>query len=479
MADEFAAGKSSLLYELETDDGEVLPLRVRRARRRPAPETGSPSRAGPGAARSRSTSIRPAPRAPLGRDGPELLDDRRQARPRHAPEFHERLVVHRDDRHEHPEPLLRDGLERRAATTPRRRTASSSMTGDVVLVTATVAKPTTCDTGDDPDAGERAGAGRRLQPRELQLPRLGLPVDRRLRLERPRLRRRRRLVDQRRADGVVGPPRRGPRARPQLRRPARALVRLRGRSRSRPRAARAANTATASTRWATRAPGHFNAQFKDTFGWLPGGHGRKCTAGGTATYTLGALEAPGQSTYAVKIPTTGTSPARTYWVEWRSRTGFDAGEPATIVNGGLIRHRAERRRRSRPPRHDARDVDVRRRPARRRLVVQRSRADPHDHGALEDRVVPHGPGRLRRAAARVGLPHARALPGLRHAQRERDLRRAGALRGPDALVGRHGAGAACPRRRSRSPATSRSRHPTAAGSVRLVPGGRRRRARRP
>jgi hypothetical protein len=82
--------------------------------------------------------------------------------------------------------------------------------------------------------------------------------------------------------------------------------------------------------------GHFNAQFKDTFGWLPGGS-VKNHGGGTATYTIGALETPGQATYAVRIPTTGTSPARTYWVEWRGRTGFDAGEPTTIVNGPLVR----------------------------------------------------------------------------------------------------------------------------------------------
>jgi len=82
--------------------------------------------------------------------------------------------------------------------------------------------------------------------------------------------------------------------------------------------------------------GHFNAQFKDTFGWLPAGT-VKVHPGGSATYTLGALEASGQSTYAVKIATTGTTPARTYSVEWRNRTGFDAGEPTTIVNGALVR----------------------------------------------------------------------------------------------------------------------------------------------
>jgi hypothetical protein len=80
--------------------------------------------------------------------------------------------------------------------------------------------------------------------------------------------------------------------------------------------------------------GHFNAQFKDTFGWLPAGsvlvHG-----GGSATYTIGALETAGQAAYAVRIPTTMS--ARTYWIEWRSRAGFDAGEPAGVANGGLIR----------------------------------------------------------------------------------------------------------------------------------------------
>lgn len=80
--------------------------------------------------------------------------------------------------------------------------------------------------------------------------------------------------------------------------------------------------------------GHFNAHFKDTFGWLPAGsvlvHG-----GGSATYTIGALEAPGQAAYAVRIPTTMSG--RTYWIEWRDRSGFDAPEPATIANGGLIR----------------------------------------------------------------------------------------------------------------------------------------------
>ena len=80
--------------------------------------------------------------------------------------------------------------------------------------------------------------------------------------------------------------------------------------------------------------GHFNAHFPDTFGWLPAGSVR-VHGGGSATYTIGALEAPGQTAYAVRIPTTMSG--RTYWIEWRDRSGFDAPEPAAIVNGGLIR----------------------------------------------------------------------------------------------------------------------------------------------
>jgi hypothetical protein len=79
-------------------------------------------------------------------------------------------------------------------------------------------------------------------------------------------------------------------------------------------------------------PGHFNAYSKNYLGWMTG---VVTHPGGTATYTIGALEAAGQPLYAVKIPTTMS--ARTYWIEWRNRTGFDAVEPTTVVNGGLIR----------------------------------------------------------------------------------------------------------------------------------------------
>jgi hypothetical protein len=80
--------------------------------------------------------------------------------------------------------------------------------------------------------------------------------------------------------------------------------------------------------------GHFNAYSKDYFGWLPAGSVR-VHGGGTATYTIGALEATGQAAYAVLIPTTMS--ARTYWIEWRDRSGFDAVEPVAVANGGLIR----------------------------------------------------------------------------------------------------------------------------------------------
>ena len=80
--------------------------------------------------------------------------------------------------------------------------------------------------------------------------------------------------------------------------------------------------------------GQFNAYSKDVFGWLPAGSVR-VHGGGTATYTIGPLEAPGEFAYAVKIPTSKSD--RTYWIEWRNRAGLDSVEPAAVSNGGLIR----------------------------------------------------------------------------------------------------------------------------------------------
>ena len=208
------------------------------------------------------------------------------------------------------------------------------MTGDVVLVTATVAEADDLRHGHDPDAGERAGAGRRATtPRTTtspsgssrrSAPAAGAASATSAAAARGSTARRR----------GRGPARRGPRAGPQLRRPARALVRLRDRRRSRPRAARAASTATASTSWATRARDTSTRSSRTpSAGCPPAACG--CTAAARATYTIGALEAPGQAAYAVRIPTTMTD--RTYWIEWRNRAGFDAGEPAAVSNGGLVR----------------------------------------------------------------------------------------------------------------------------------------------
>jgi len=80
--------------------------------------------------------------------------------------------------------------------------------------------------------------------------------------------------------------------------------------------------------------GHFNAYSKETFGWLPAGSVRN-HPGGSVTYTLNALETPGGSAYAVRIPTTKSD--RTYWIEWRSGAGFDSGQPGGVANGGLVR----------------------------------------------------------------------------------------------------------------------------------------------
>ncbi len=209
----------------------------------------------------------------------------------------------------------------------------ATMTGDVVLVTATVPKPTTCDTGIDPVAGERArhAAGYNLASYNFVLwvfPALGSCGWNGL--------------------GYVG----GSGAWINGTGSMSLLVAahelghnfgvLHAHSWDCGATAIAPSGCTRSEYgdrfdvMGNSRAGHFNAQFKETFGWLPAGS-VKVFGGGSATYTIGALEAPGQSTYAVSIPTTGTTPARTYRVEWRNRTGFDAGEPATIVNGGLVR----------------------------------------------------------------------------------------------------------------------------------------------
>ena len=67
--------------------------------------------------------------------------------------------------------------------------------------------------------------------------------------------------------------------------------------------------------------GHFNAYQKDVLNYIPGKVATHTT--GSATYTLGPIESPGQSLYAVQIPTSNAK--RTYWIEFRQGIGFDAG----------------------------------------------------------------------------------------------------------------------------------------------------------
>ena len=64
--------------------------------------------------------------------------------------------------------------------------------------------------------------------------------------------------------------------------------------------------------------GHFDAAQKDILGWIAPST-VKTHAGGTVTYTLSPIETGGQSTYAVKIPTTNAN--RTYWIEYRQPVG--------------------------------------------------------------------------------------------------------------------------------------------------------------
>src|SRR5258708_3567342 len=66
---------------------------------------------------------------------------------------------------------------------------------------------------------------------------------------------------------------------------------------------------------------HFNAMQKQRLNWIPGTSVKTHTSG-TQTYVLSPIETGGQTTYAIKIPTTNTN--RTYWVEFRQPIGFDS-----------------------------------------------------------------------------------------------------------------------------------------------------------
>ena len=80
-------------------------------------------------------------------------------------------------------------------------------------------------------------------------------------------------------------------------------------------------------------PGHFNAYQKDALNYLPGKVATHTS--GSVTYTLGPIESPGQSLYAVQIPTSNTK--RTYWVEFRQGIGMDAGLSGINALGAQVR----------------------------------------------------------------------------------------------------------------------------------------------
>src|SRR5215831_297648 len=81
-------------------------------------------------------------------------------------------------------------------------------------------------------------------------------------------------------------------------------------------------------------PMHFNSMQKSVLNWIPPSAVKVHTSG-TATYTISPIESPGQSTYAIKIPT--FSSTRTYWVEFRQPIGFDAALSGLPNLGAQVR----------------------------------------------------------------------------------------------------------------------------------------------
>jgi hypothetical protein len=80
---------------------------------------------------------------------------------------------------------------------------------------------------------------------------------------------------------------------------------------------------------------HFNATQKWFLGWIPASSVITHTSG-THTYSIGPLEKPGQSIYAVEIPVAADS-RRTYWIEYRQPIGFDSAM-SSFPNLGAIIH---------------------------------------------------------------------------------------------------------------------------------------------
>ena len=79
---------------------------------------------------------------------------------------------------------------------------------------------------------------------------------------------------------------------------------------------------------------HFNSMQKAALNWIPS-TSVKVHSSGTQTYQLSPIETGGQSTYAVKIPTSNTK--RTYWVEFRQPIGFDSALSSLPNLGAQIR----------------------------------------------------------------------------------------------------------------------------------------------
>ena len=79
---------------------------------------------------------------------------------------------------------------------------------------------------------------------------------------------------------------------------------------------------------------HFNSMQKAALNWIPS-TSVKVHSSGTQTYQLSPIESGGQSTYAVKIPTSNTK--RTYWVEFRQPIGFDSQLSSVPNLGAQIR----------------------------------------------------------------------------------------------------------------------------------------------
>ena len=78
---------------------------------------------------------------------------------------------------------------------------------------------------------------------------------------------------------------------------------------------------------------HVNAAQKFDLGWIPSSS-VKTHSKGRSIYTLGPLESPGASTYAVKIP---AATKRTYWLEYRQPIGFDSALSGFPNNGAQFR----------------------------------------------------------------------------------------------------------------------------------------------